>query len=85
MMKEMLKMKIIKLLSELWKRRCVEMSDNIEVIGIDHGWMMMKTASQVFKASAEEISTEPAFFDNILEYNGKYYEIGCKRPAMGSQ
>ena len=68
MMKEVLKIKIIELLSELWKRRCVEMSDNIEVIGIDHGWMMMKTASQVFKASAEEISTEPAFFDNILEY-----------------
>lgn len=82
MMKEVLKMKIIGLLSELWKRRCVEMSDNIEVIGIDHGWMMMKTASQVFKASAEEISTEPAFFDNILEYNGKYYEIGCKRVVV---
>lgn len=58
------------------------MSDNIEVIGIDHGWMMMKTATQVFKASAEEISTEPAFFDNILEYNGKYYEIGCKRVVV---
>lgn len=28
------------------------------------------------------ISTEPAFFDNILEYNGKYYEIGCKRVVV---
>lgn len=58
------------------------MSDKIEVIGIDHGWMMMKTASQVFRASSEVISTEPAFFDNILEYNGKYYEIGCKRTEV---
>ena len=60
----------------------IEMSEKIEVIGIDHGWMMMKTASQVFRASSEVISTEPAFFDNILEYNGKYYEIGCKRTEV---
>ena len=47
----------------------------IEVIGIDHGWMMMKTPNYVFRSGIREISKEPPFFHNILEYNGVYYEI----------
>lgn len=55
------------------------MDKHIEVIGIDHGWSNMKTVSQIFTTGVKEISTEPAFFDNIVEWNGAYYKVGSKR------
>lgn len=55
------------------------MDNHIEVIGIDHGWSNMKTVSSVFTSGVKEITTEPAFFENILEYNGVYYKVGGKR------
>ena len=55
------------------------MDKHIEVIGIDHGWSNMKTVSQVFTTGVKEISTEPAFFDNVVEWNGIYYKVGGKR------
>lgn len=54
------------------------MSRNIEIIAIDHGWSHMKTRSTVFVSGVEE-NISPTFFDNVLEYNGKYYNIGGKR------
>ena len=53
--------------------------NNIEVIGVDHGWANIKTVSQVFTSGVKEISTEPALYDNVLEYEGKYYKIGGER------
>jgi len=50
-----------------------------EIIGIDHGWSYMKTAKEVFASGVKEISTEPAFFDDILEYKKKFYKIGTGR------
>ena len=50
-----------------------------EIIGIDHGWSYIKTASDVFMSGVKEISTEPAFFDDVLEYKGKFYKIGTCR------
>ena len=55
------------------------MDRHIEVIGIDHGWSNMKTVSQVFTTGVKEITTEPAFFDNIVEWGGTYYKVGGKR------
>ena len=55
------------------------MENGIEVIGIDHGWAQMKTVSEVFTSGVEEIVNEPAFFDDVLEYQGKYYKIGGER------
>lgn len=55
------------------------MDKHIEVIGIDHGWSKIKTVSEVFTTGVKEISTEPAFFDNIVQYNGVYYKVGGKR------
>ena len=52
--------------------------NNLEVIGIDHGWSQMKTVHEVFSSGVEEILSEPAFFDDVLEYDGKYYKIGTK-------
>ncbi len=54
----------------------------IEVIGIDHGWSMMKTVSQVFITGAREIRTEPAVLDDVLELDSKYYKIGTQRQEV---
>ena len=51
----------------------------IEVIGVDHGWSGMKTVSQVFTSGVKEITTEPAFFNNIVEFRGSYYRVAGKR------
>lgn len=56
--------------------------DNLEVIAIDHGWSQMKTVNHVFASGVEEILSEPAFFDNVLEYEGRYYKVGTKRDAV---
>lgn len=54
-------------------------NNNIEVIGIDHGWANMKSSNEIFVSGIKEITTEPALYDNVLEYKGKYYKIGGKR------
>lgn len=51
-------------------------------IAIDHGWGDIKTVHFRFRAGVLEILTEPAFFDNVIEYNGKYYKIGTKRKSV---
>lgn len=56
--------------------------EHIEIIGVDHGWSQMKTAGTVFSSGVEEILSEPAFFDDVLEYDGKYYKVGTKRDAV---
>lgn len=58
------------------------MNNKIEVIGIDHGWSNIKTSSQVFVTGVKEITTEPALFDGVLEYNGKYYKVGGDRQEV---
>ncbi len=55
------------------------MDKHIEVIGIDHGWSNMKTATQIFTTGVKEITTEPAFYDDVVELDGKYYKVGGKR------
>lgn len=54
------------------KKGCAKhMNNKLEVIGIDHGWSMMKTISQVFVTGVKEITTTPALFGDVLEYEGK--------------
>ena len=55
------------------------MNNKLEVIGIDHGWSMMKTISQVFVTGVKEITTTQALFGDVLEYEGKH-DICCKFP-----
>ena len=52
---------------------------NIEVIGIDHGWSQMKTATTCFNTSIKELPNVPAFHDNVLEYEGRYFALGEER------
>lgn len=58
------------------------MNNSIEVIGIDHGWSMIKTVSKVFVTGVKEITTTPALFAEILEYEGKYYKVGNTRQEV---
>ena len=51
----------------------------IQVIGIDHGWQNMKTSTTIFTSGVKEMSTEPIFPQNVLEYKNKYYVVGGKR------
>ena len=46
------------------------------VIGIDHGYGNIKTASSCFRTSVKAYDTEPTFTGNMLVYNGRYYIIG---------
>ena len=48
------------------------MNNNIEVIGIDHGWSQMKTSNTCFNTSIKELANAPAFHDNVLEYDDRY-------------
>lgn len=56
--------------------------DNVEVIGVDNGWQQTKTVHSVFPSGITEILSEPAFFDDVLELNGKYYKVGTKRDSV---
>ena len=58
------------------------MNNKLEVIGIDHGWSMMKTISQVFVTGVKEITTTPALFGDVLEYEGKFYKVGTVRQEV---
>ena len=58
------------------------MIKNDIIIGIDHGWSMMKTVTQVFVTGVKEITTTPALFGDVLEYDGKYYKIGTVRQEV---
>ena len=65
------------------KKGCAkDMNNKLEVIGIDHGWSMMKTISQVFVTGVKEITTTPALFGDVLEYEGKYYKVGTVRQEV---
>ena len=46
------------------------------IIGIDHGYGNIKTASHIFKAGVFKSETEPVFQTNMLIFGGKYYLIG---------
>ena len=58
------------------------MNNKLEVIGIDHGWSMMKTIFQVFVTGVKEITTTPALFGDVLEYEGKFYKVGTVRQEV---
>lgn len=55
------------------------MNNNIEVIGIDHGWSQMKTKNFCFNTSIKALQNVPAFADNILQYDNRYFAIGDER------
>lgn len=73
-----------KLFWQLFKKKgsADSMNNKLEVIGIDHGWSMMKTVSQVFVTGVKEITTTPALYGDVLEYEGKFFKIGTIRQEV---
>lgn len=55
------------------------MGNNIEVIGIDHGWSQMKTYNECFNTSIKELPNAPVFNDNVLEFENRFYAVGDGR------
>ena len=55
------------------------MDKNTIVIAIDHGWSACKTSNFVFCSGVREITTEPAIYDNVVQYDGRYFKIGSER------
>ncbi len=55
------------------------MENKLEIIAIDHGWSNIKTVNTVFTTAVNQIANEPGIFDNVLQYEGKYYSVGGKR------
>lgn len=49
---------------------------NMKVIGIDHGYGNIKTANSCFPTGVITSDKEPVFKENLLVWNGKYYQIG---------
>ena len=43
-------------------------SSNIIVIGIDHGWSLIKTSDFIFTTGVKELTTQPAFPNHVLPY-----------------
>ncbi len=52
------------------------MTNNITIIGIDHGYGNIKTAHTCFKAGVTAYDKEPTFQNNMLIYKDRYYIIG---------
>lgn len=50
--------------------------NSIKIIAIDHGYGNIKTANTVTPTGITVYETELIFTGNILEYNGRYYQIG---------
>ena len=51
-------------------------NETIMVIGIDYGYGNMKTATRCFPSGVARYDKEPIFQNNLLVYNGMYYQIG---------
>ena len=45
------------------------------LIGIDHGYGNMKTATRCFPSGVAIYDKEPIFQNNLLVYNGMYYQM----------
>ena len=50
--------------------------NNLKIIGIDHGYGNIKTANCCFPTGVIVSDTEPAFTNDLLVWNNRYYSIG---------
>ena len=55
------------------------MIDENVIIGVDYGFGNIKTRNCCFNTGITEVSDSPITYDNILEYEGKCYQIGGDR------
>jgi len=50
--------------------------NGVHIIGVDHGYGNIKTANYCFPTGVESSDTEPTFKQDLLIYEGRYYQIG---------
>ena len=50
--------------------------NNLKIIGIDHGYGNIKTTNCCFPTGVIASETEPAFTNDLLVWNNRYYSIG---------
>lgn len=50
--------------------------NNTKIIGVDHGYGNMKTASHCFPTGIDGYDSEPLFTKDMLVYDGRYYLVG---------
>ena len=67
---------VVKILKQ---KEAKNMDEKVIPLGIDHGWSHIKTRNSCFVSGVAELGSEPMVYENILEYNGKYYRIGGER------
>ena len=48
----------------------------VHIIGVDYGYGNIKTANYCFPTGVESSDTEPTFKQDLLIYEGRYYQIG---------
>ena len=54
-------------------------NQNVEIIGIDHGWSKIKTANSIVTTGVKRMTTRPALPNNIVYLGGQAYEVGGER------
>lgn len=54
-------------------------------IGIDHGYGMVKTVSNMFVTGLAVFDKQPPSMENTLYYGGKYYTVGGSRQPVQSK
>ena len=52
-----------------------KMGNNI-IIGVDHGYGYIKSASTIFKSGVEELPIKPPFTEDILELKNRTFVVG---------
>ena len=52
------------------------------IIGVDHGYAMMKTPHFAFPSGLEAYDYEPYTRKNVLEYGGRFYVVGSGRQPL---
>lgn len=68
---------VFSILHEQTKERyLMKQLKNMQIIGIDHGYGNLKTASGIFPASVLTFDHEPVHAQDLLVYDGKYHVIG---------
>lgn len=58
---------------------------NTKIIGIDHGYGNMKTANCCFPTGVGVYDKEPAFKENLLVWNGRYYLISEEHKEFSAE
>ena len=55
---------------------------NLLVVGVDHGFCLMKTPHSIFENGVKQLGGESTLPTNTLEYGGEFFKVGEGRLPM---